>query len=126
MGSEVVALVDAVWRSDCARGRYDTSHITRRHQISRQGHPKGEHDHAATIIAQAAEGQDLAMHARIATLQAINRRKERMFTDRKDRHWGKRKLKRDQWPFFYVDNDCEEKHSQRWILRKMPFQCRIA
>jgi len=51
---------------------------------------------AATIITQAAEGQDLAMHARIATLQAINRRKERMFTDRKDRHWGKRKLKRDQ------------------------------
>ena len=48
---------------------------------------------AATIITQAAEGQDLAMDARIATLQAINRRKERMFTDRKDHHWGKRKLK---------------------------------
>jgi len=50
---------------------------------------------AATIIDQAAEGQDLAMHARIATLQAINRHKKRVFTDRKDHHWGKRKLKRD-------------------------------
>ena len=51
---------------------------------------------AATIITQAAEGQDLIMHAFIATLQAINRHKERVFTDRKETHWGKRKLKRDQ------------------------------
>ena len=61
---------------------------------------KAEHDHpavvtVATIITQAAEGQDLIMHARIATLQAINRHKKRVFTDRKDHHWGKRKLKRD-------------------------------
>jgi hypothetical protein len=63
--------------------------------------PKAEHGHpavvtAATIITQAAEGQDLIMHAFIATLQAINRHKERVFTDRKETHWGKRKLKRDQ------------------------------
>jgi hypothetical protein len=63
--------------------------------------PKADHDHpavvtAATIIAQAAKAQDLIMHARIATLRAINRHKERAFTDRKDYHWGKRKLKRNQ------------------------------
>ena len=49
--------------------------------------PKAEHDHpavtAATIITQVAEGRDQIMHARIATLQAINRHKERVFTDRK-------------------------------------------
>jgi hypothetical protein len=51
---------------------------------------------AATIITQVAEGRDLIMQARIATLQAINRHKERVFTDRKDHHWGKRRLKRDE------------------------------
>ena len=35
--------------------------------------------------------------ARAATLQAIYRNEERVFNpDRKDHHWGKRKLKRDQ------------------------------
>src|SRR5262245_37076429 len=35
--------------------------------------------------------------ARAATLQAIHRNKGRVFNpDRKDHHWGKRKLKRDQ------------------------------
>jgi hypothetical protein len=34
--------------------------------------------------------------ASAATLLAINRNKERVFNpDRKDHHWGKRKLKRD-------------------------------
>ena len=34
--------------------------------------------------------------ARAATLQAIYRNKERVFNpNRKDHHWGKRKLKRD-------------------------------
>ncbi len=64
--------------------------------------PKKERDHpavvtAATILTQAAEGRDFLMHARIATLQAIHRHEERVFnTDRKDPHWGKRKLKRDR------------------------------
>jgi hypothetical protein len=35
-------------------------------------------------------------HARIGVMQALNRNVERVFTDRKDHHWGKRKLARDQ------------------------------
>jgi hypothetical protein len=64
--------------------------------------PKADHDHpkvltAATCLTDAAEGRDLVMHARIATLQALNRHVERVFNpDRKDHHWGKRKLKRDE------------------------------
>jgi hypothetical protein len=37
------------------------------------------------------------MLARIAVMRALNRHVERVFNpDRKDTHWGKRKLKRDQ------------------------------
>jgi hypothetical protein len=37
------------------------------------------------------------MFARIGMMRAINRNVERVFNpDRKDTHWGKRKLKRDQ------------------------------
>jgi hypothetical protein len=37
------------------------------------------------------------MMARIAVMKALNRHVERVFNpDRKDHHWGKRKLKRDQ------------------------------
>jgi hypothetical protein len=36
------------------------------------------------------------MFARIGVMRAINRHVERVFNpDRKDTHWGKRKLKRD-------------------------------
>jgi len=44
----------------------------------------------------AAEGRDFLMHARIGVLRALNRNIKRTLTDRKDSHWGKRKLKRDQ------------------------------
>ena len=44
----------------------------------------------------AAEGRDFVMHSRIGVLRALNRNIERSLTDRKDSHWGKRKLKRDQ------------------------------
>ena len=44
----------------------------------------------------AAEGRDFLMHARIGVLRALNRNVERTLTDRKEMHWGKRKLKRDQ------------------------------
>jgi hypothetical protein len=38
-----------------------------------------------------------AVMARIAVMKALNRHIERVFnSDRKDHHWGKRKLKRDQ------------------------------
>jgi len=36
------------------------------------------------------------MLARIAMLKAMNHGRERVFSDRKDTHWGKRKLKRDE------------------------------
>jgi hypothetical protein len=37
------------------------------------------------------------MMARIGVMKALNRHVERVFNpDRKDTHWGKRKLKRDQ------------------------------
>jgi hypothetical protein len=36
------------------------------------------------------------MLARIGVMRALHRNVERVFSDRKDPHWGKRKLKRDQ------------------------------
>jgi hypothetical protein len=36
------------------------------------------------------------MMARIGVMQALNRNVERVFTSRKDHHWGKRKLARDR------------------------------
>jgi hypothetical protein len=37
------------------------------------------------------------MMARIGVMRGLNRRVERMFnTDRKDKHWGKRKIKRGE------------------------------
>ena len=50
---------------------------------------------AAEILMDTAEDRNLLMHARIATLRALNRQVERVFTDRKDPHWGRRKLARD-------------------------------
>jgi hypothetical protein len=65
--------------------------------------PKAEQNHekvqaAAQMLTNAAErGIAWMFFARAATLQAIYRNKERVFNpDRKDHHWGKRKLKRDQ------------------------------
>jgi hypothetical protein len=53
---------------------------------------------AADILTRAAEGSDAWLHfASISVLQALDRHQERVFNpDRKDHHWGKRKLKRDQ------------------------------
>jgi hypothetical protein len=43
---------------------------------------------------QGPEGRDFLMHARIGVM---HRNVERVFNpDRKETHWGKRKLKRDQ------------------------------
>ena len=51
---------------------------------------------AVEMLIRAAEGS-LAwlMMARIAILRALNHGRERVFSDRKETHWGKRKLKRD-------------------------------
>lgn len=51
---------------------------------------------AVSCLILAAEGRGPVMHARIGVMQALNRNVERVFTDRKDHHWGKRKLARDR------------------------------
>jgi hypothetical protein len=63
--------------------------------------PKAEQDleewqTATGCLIGAAEGRDFVMHARIGVLRALNRNIERTLTDRKEMHWGRRKLKRDQ------------------------------
>jgi hypothetical protein len=53
---------------------------------------------AAETLTHAAEREIAWMFlARIATLRAIHRNDARMFnSDRKETHWGKRKLRRDE------------------------------
>jgi hypothetical protein len=63
--------------------------------------PKAERNHEAVLnaadhLTRSAEQNYPMFFARAATLQAIHRNRERVFNpDRKDHHWGKRKLKRD-------------------------------
>jgi hypothetical protein len=64
--------------------------------------PKAEQNNekvltASDHLARSAEHGYPLFFARAATLQAIHRSEKRVFnSDRKDHHWGKRKLKRDQ------------------------------
>ena len=64
--------------------------------------PKAEQDReewqtATGCLIGAAEGRDFIMHARIGVMRALNRNIEREFdSSRKDKHWGRRKLKRDE------------------------------
>ena len=51
---------------------------------------------ATEPLLMAAEDRGPLMHARIGVLRALNRNIERTLTDRKEMHWGKRKLKRDE------------------------------
>jgi hypothetical protein len=52
---------------------------------------------AIACLMGAAEGRDFLMHARVGMLRALNRHVERVFNpDRKDHHWGRRKLARDR------------------------------
>jgi hypothetical protein len=52
---------------------------------------------ATEALIMAAEGIGPLMHARVGVLRALNRNVERVFnSDRKEHHWGKRKLKRDR------------------------------
>jgi hypothetical protein len=66
--------------------------------------PKAEHSArewqtAIEMLLKAAErSEGWLWFARIAVMQALNRREQRVFNpDRKDHHWGKRKLKRDRY-----------------------------
>jgi hypothetical protein len=64
--------------------------------------PKAEQNHehwqtAISCLIGAAEGRDFLMHARIGVMRALNRHVARVFhLDRKDPHWGRRKLARDR------------------------------
>jgi hypothetical protein len=52
---------------------------------------------AVEALIMAAEGRGPLLHARVGMLRAMNHGAERVFrSDRKETHWGKRKLKRDQ------------------------------
>jgi hypothetical protein len=63
--------------------------------------PKAEHDDewqaAMEALILVAEHDGPTMFARIGVMRTINRHVERVFdTSRKDHHWGRRKLARDQ------------------------------
>jgi hypothetical protein len=63
--------------------------------------PKGEQHleewQAATeALIMAAEDRGPLMHARIGVPRALNRNIERTLTDRKEMHWRRRRLERDQ------------------------------
>lgn len=53
------------------------------------------HWHAAEALILAAERRGPLLHARVGMLQAMNHEHERVLSDRKKTHWGRRKLKRD-------------------------------
>ncbi len=64
--------------------------------------PKAEHEAeewqtAAQCLMQAADSSGPIEFARMGMLQALNRHVERVFdTSRKEHHWGRRRLARDQ------------------------------
>jgi hypothetical protein len=61
----------------------------------RQRSGKGQGAMEALILVATLDGP--TMFARIGVMRALNRHVERVFNpDRKDTHWGKRKLKRDE------------------------------
>jgi len=60
-------------------------------------HETAEWQAATEALIMAAEGRGPLMPARIGMLRALNRHVERVFNpDRKDPHWGRRKLARDR------------------------------
>ena len=59
--------------------------------------PEAVHEAEEWQAAMVALIQVATLDARIGVLRALNRHVERVFNpDRKDTHWGKRKLKRDE------------------------------
>jgi hypothetical protein len=66
-------------------------------EIPQSEHGMKEVQTAARCVTEAAENDGPMIFARIGVMQAINRHVERVFNpDRKDHHWGKRKLARDR------------------------------
>ncbi len=66
-------------------------------KLSQAKHDAPELQAAMEALILVAEKGGPTMFARIGFMSALNRHVERVFNpDRKDTHWGKRKLKRDQ------------------------------
>jgi hypothetical protein len=52
---------------------------------------------AVEALIMAAEGRGPMLHARVGMVRAMNHGRERVFNpDRKETHWAKRKLKRNE------------------------------
>jgi hypothetical protein len=51
---------------------------------------------AIEALIMAAEGRGPLLHARVGMLRAMHHGVDRVYSDRKNTHWAKRKLKRDQ------------------------------
>ena len=67
-------------------------------KLSKAEHEAPEWQTAIEMLTKAAErGGGWLMFARMAVMRALNRHVERVFNpDRKDHHWGKRKLARER------------------------------
>jgi len=66
-------------------------------EVQKSEHKMAKVQTAAHFVTRAAEHGGPMIFAQMGMLQAIHRHHKRVFNpDRKDRHWGKRKLKRDQ------------------------------
>ena len=87
-------------QSPLPRGRYLVTledagnYITK---LPRAEHEAAEWQAAMEALILVATSGGPAMFARIGVMRALNRHVERVFNpDRKDHHWGKRKLARDR------------------------------
>ena len=67
-------------------------------KLSKAEHEAPEWQTAIEMLLKASErGGGWLMFARMAVMRALNRHVERVFNpDRKETHWGRRKLKRDE------------------------------
>ena len=65
-------------------------------KLPRKTHDRPKWLTAIRILLATAEGKDSILHARIAMMKALYPGDRAFDPTRKDPHWGKRKLKRDQ------------------------------
>jgi hypothetical protein len=66
-------------------------------KLSKAEHAMPEWEAAGEAVIMAAERRGPLLHARVGVLRALDRNVERVFKpDRKDTHWGRAKLKRDE------------------------------
>jgi len=106
IGSRLMRMPDKGWRRrfddpiSLPRGRQLVTlqdagnYITK---LPKDAHATAEWQTAMEALILVAESGGPTMFARIGIMRALNRHIERVFDpDRKDHHWGKRKLKRDQ------------------------------